>query len=202
MKQKSVFHFFDYKKVIKGFFAFLAFLLIVFPVILFLLAFLMIILDFIFFMFIKEVHIMDLGTFLLNQASFFWLHWRFTLILSFLISLGAEIEQSYKRKKNYWEEEKIKELKKKEEERKRKKREEIKKIQGREEERKRKERAKFEKQQKAKGLVGYKDKWLRPQDVKKLREIDLGIDKNFMNVGGVLLHYPDDKRYRKGEFVG
>lgn len=41
---------------------------------------------------------------------------------------------------------------------------------------------KFEKEQIAKGLVKYKYRWGRPEQVKKWKEIDLGINQNFMNI--------------------
>ena len=42
----------------------------------------------------------------------------------------------------------------------------------------------FEKQQKIKGLVKYKGKWLKPKKVKELKEIEIGLDKNFADLTG------------------
>ena len=40
----------------------------------------------------------------------------------------------------------------------------------------------FKKSQEAKGLVKYKNKWGTPEQIKKWKEVDYGIDKDFMNL--------------------
>jgi len=51
-----------------------------------------------------------------------------------------------------------------------------------EEEKKAKELEEFRKSQEAKGLVEYKDKWGTPEQVEKWKEIEYGINNNFMNI--------------------
>ena len=43
---------------------------------------------------------------------------------------------------------------------------------------------KFKEKQLAKGLVEYKNKWVTKKEFIKLQEIDIGLDKNFMNMNG------------------
>jgi hypothetical protein len=53
-----------------------------------------------------------------------------------------------------------------------------------EEEKRRKAEEAFRKRQLAKGLVEYKDKWVTKSQYARLNEIDIGLDKNFMNMTG------------------
>lgn len=46
----------------------------------------------------------------------------------------------------------------------------------------RKKRIKFEREQEAKGLMKYRDKWGKPEDVKTWKEIDVGLSNNFANL--------------------
>ncbi len=53
-----------------------------------------------------------------------------------------------------------------------------------EEEKRRKVEETFQKKQLAKGLVEYKGKWVTKSQHARLKEIDIGLDQNFMNMTG------------------
>ena len=77
--------------------------------------------------------------------------------------------------------EEILERKRKLEEKRKRKEEEQRRL---EEEKKRKAEERFRKKQLSKGLVEYKGKWVTKSQAKKLKAIDIGLDKNFMNLTG------------------
>lgn len=70
-----------------------------------------------------------------------------------------------------------------------------------EEEKKLKENEKFRKSQEAKGLVEYKGKWGTPEQVKKWKEIEYGIDSNFMNLSHFEFEKFIAKLFRKMDYM-